>query len=111
MTLKQEALQLCASQMLELASVSAMPDPNCNGDPTIADVQCCAQQPPPPPPPPKCTDVTIGDGKTCLDPATLKQDALQVCQQQMLQLGGIAAMPDPNCNGDPTIADVQCCSP
>src|SRR5262249_49931101 len=49
-----------------------------DGEALTADFGCCTP-PPPPPPDPTCTGNVVGDGVTCVDPASLKLAASDAC--------------------------------
>lgn len=105
-TLEEKALAICASQKLDLVDVS--PGQPCPGGATIAKVVCCGPpSPPPPPPPQQCDALLFGDGKTCLDPGTVKQAASESCAKEGLAL--VALDFDGACPNSGIYAKALCC--
>jgi len=77
---------------------------------SFVKIECCSpQKDPPPPPPEKCFDAAIGDGKTCLDPAVVKQEVVEKCGVPGLQLQSLDF--GPACaNGGVLGAKFSCCA-
>jgi hypothetical protein len=104
-TLKQQVADACSQAGLEVSYLKAYQD--CpGGASTKAYYGCCPPAPPPPPDP--CTNNELGDGTTCVDPNTLKQQAADACSQAGLELSYLKSYQD--CpGGASTKAYYGCC--
>ncbi|XYH95309.1 hypothetical protein ACMHYB_47115 [Sorangium sp. So ce1128] len=89
----------------------------CDGKVLQASYLCCPaweappeepEEPPPPPEPPCETTGVVGDGTTCGDPNTLKNEALASCQALGLPLSHFDASIAP-CAGGTLKATYACC--
>ena len=102
-SVKQDAVDLCSKLGLDLESLGFTGTSMMCPAGTQAQIVCC-----PPPPPPKCIDQTLGDGKTCLDQSTLKEQAAAICMKLGEPVTSIQLEGDDG--GCATTALVECCS-
>jgi len=73
------AYEACSAKGQQLIDLS-IDTTNCGGKAKMAKYTCCTPAPQQPPPnPPSCDEIPQGDGSTCKDMSTIKQEAVDLC--------------------------------
>jgi hypothetical protein len=105
--LKTQASEDCAALGGGLTDLQADAGSCPDGEASSAVSTCCLPATPSGPPP--CTGSTVGDGTTCVDPATLHDEASAICAGTDTSLTYFYTSAD-GCDGDAVnIAKYLCC--
>lgn len=106
--LKMLAMTACKMAMMDFVDFNYTSG-DCGWKTRQATYTCCPFPPPEPSPPMVCQGEVIGDGKTCMDPGKMKEEAYYLCQglgQMLMDI--VPAMDCPN--GLSTVAKISCCT-
>ncbi len=101
-TIKTRGAALCASNE---TLTSLQPGTACPGGALTAQIQCCV----PSPEQHSCTGKVLGDGTSCLDPATVGTSAVALCAATGTHVTEMYFGRSPGCTLG-TIAKILCCA-